>query len=72
MGGTLVQLQQLVLGYIDPATGAIVLQVILATILGIGVVFRRFFIYPIASIIGFFRGKKQSAETYEAEVDESR
>ncbi len=40
------------LAYIDPGTGAIVLQILVAAILGIGVVFRRIFIAPFAALFG--------------------
>lgn len=38
-----------VLAYIDPATGAIILQVLAAALLSVGVVFRRVFFSPIAA-----------------------
>lgn len=37
-----------ILGYIDPATGAIVLQAIIATVFTVGVYFRKFFFAPFA------------------------
>lgn len=39
-------LNYLSLAYIDPATGAIVLQVIVAAVLAAGVLCRRFFVAP--------------------------
>ena len=48
------------LGYLDPGTGAIVLQLIAATILSAGVVFRRFLFTPFSAVFG--RGKKAENE----------
>ena len=42
----------LLLGYLDPGTGAIVLQVIAAAVLSAGVVFRRYLFSPLAAILG--------------------
>ena len=46
-----------ILGYLDPGTGSIILQVIVALILGAGVAFRNFITAPFR----FFR--KSTAET---------
>lgn len=46
------------LAYIDPGSGAMLLQLILAGAIGAGVVFRRFFYRLFAGIVNLFRGKK--------------
>jgi hypothetical protein len=46
--------------YIDPATGAIVLQAIVAGALAMGLVFRRFLISPFAMLFGKLFGRKHS------------
>lgn len=38
--------------YIDPASGAIVLQAILASMLALGVIFRRVVFWPLAFLFG--------------------
>ncbi len=43
------------LGYIDPGTGAMVLQVVVATVLSAGFMFRRILISPVARFFGRFR-----------------
>lgn len=43
------------LAYIDPATGAIILQMIVAFVVGVGIVFRRIFFSPFALIASCFR-----------------
>lgn len=45
--------------YIDPASGAILLQVILGSVLAIGVAFRKYLIGPITSL---FRSKESTDE----------
>ncbi len=51
--------------YIDPATGAMVLQVIVAGILATGVFFRKFFLLPFA----FLFRKTRSEDTGETSDD---
>ncbi len=45
------------LGYIDPGTGAMMLQILAAGILTAGVVFRRIFVWPLALLRRAFGGK---------------
>ena len=45
----------MMIAYIDPGTGALALQLIMAAILGAGVYFRR----AIGRILGFGRRKKE-------------
>ncbi len=45
--------------YIDPATGAMVLQVIVAAVLATGVFFRKFFLLPFAFL--FRRNRSEDA-----------
>ncbi len=52
---------KVLLAYIDPATGSIVLQIAIAAVLGLGVTFRRVLAYPLR-IFGF-RSKKNTAVT---------
>jgi hypothetical protein len=56
-----------VLAYIDPGTGAMVLQVLLATVLGAGVMFRRFLGAPLA----WFRKSDAGAATSETQPQDS-
>ena len=55
------------LGYLDPGTGAIVLQVVVAAFLSAGVIFRRVLFAPIAAVIG--RGKKAEDEQSDGESE---
>ena len=49
------------LAYIDPATGSIVLQVIVAGVLSMGIFFRRALLSPLQFFLG--RNKQSDAET---------
>ena len=46
------------LAYIDPSTGAIVLQVIAAGLLTAGVIFRGIFFHPIRTLQSLFSRKR--------------
>ena len=48
------------LAYIDPATGAMVLQVIVAAVLGVGVFFRKFLLLPFALL--FQKGRESGSD----------
>ena len=54
-----------ILSYIDPATGAIVLQAVIATVFTVGVYFRKFFFAPFA----FLRKKKVDDDGFVAGKD---
>ena len=55
------------LAYIDPGTGAIVLQVVVATLLTMGAVFRRILLAPFAKL----RGKNRQTEPqFDAPADQ--
>lgn len=47
--------------YLDPGTGSIVLQVVVAAVLSVGVYFRQYLLKPFA----FFGGKGESKEEVE-------
>ncbi len=47
--------------YIDPATGAMVLQVVVAAVLATGVFFRKFFLLPFAFLFRKNRSEETSA-----------
>jgi len=49
--------------YIDPATGAMVLQVIVAAVLATGVFFRKFFLLPFAFLLRKARTDDANATT---------
>jgi len=51
-----------VLAYIDPATGTMILQIIIASVLGVGVALRRFLMAPFAALAGRFRGRDAGQE----------
>ena len=46
------------LAYIDPGTGSLLLQMLLAVIVSIGIVFRRIFISPFYAIVNLFKKSK--------------
>lgn len=48
------------LAYIDPATGALVLQIVLAAVLGFGLLLRRHLIAPFAHLFALLRGHKRA------------
>lgn len=54
----------MIIAYIDPGTGALALQLIMASILGAGVYFRR----AIARVLGFGRRKKEDEQDREKEA----
>jgi len=56
----MIGIREIPFAYIDPATGAIVLQAIIAGTLAMGLVFRRFLISPFAILFGKLFGRKRS------------
>jgi len=60
------------LAYLDPATGALVLQAIIACLLAGGVVFRRLLIQPLASLLRLFgKGRQDEATSDSSTTPES-
>lgn len=59
-------LDALVLGYIDPGTGALVLQMLFAAIVTIGIFGKRL----LATLFSFLRRPKITGETSKTEINE--
>jgi hypothetical protein len=55
----MIQVCGIPVAYIDPATGAIVLQAMIAGALAMGLVFRRFLISPFALLFGKLLGRRR-------------
>ena len=55
------------LAYIDPGSGAIVLQVVIAGFLAAGMVLRRYFVGPIRGLLRMFSSKPRKAHNSTAE-----
>ncbi|MBI4033830.1 hypothetical protein HY379_02405 [Candidatus Saccharibacteria bacterium] len=51
---------QLVLAYLDPGTGSIVIQSIIGVVAGVGLFGRRLFINLVTKVKNFFGGSKKS------------
>jgi hypothetical protein len=50
-------------GYIDPGTGSIVLQVLIAMVLSAGIIFRRALVTPIAMFCGKNHRQKAGSDS---------
>lgn len=50
----------ILIAYIDPGTGPIIAQIILAGVLTAGVAFRRFLMWPVSLLLGSKAGSRKS------------
>lgn len=57
--------------YIDPATGAMLLQIVAAAVLATGVFFRRFLLSPFAFLFGKTRTDDQSESRDDSSTEEN-
>lgn len=51
----------MILAYIDPATGAMILQILAAAVLAAGVYFRKIFVSPVSYLFGKHSGGKSES-----------
>lgn len=56
-------LHQLPLAYLDPGTGSLIVQTLIAAVLGSLLVFRNFWRHMIQRVKGVFQGKPDEAST---------
>jgi hypothetical protein len=49
-------------GYIDPGTGSLVIQALIAAVVGSGFYFRQFIIHPIVSVWRFISRQKSTQD----------
>jgi|GEM_PF-2808672 hypothetical protein len=61
----------LLIAYLDPATGAIVLQVLLAALLATGVAFRKVILWPV-TFLRRHRGMPVSEDENSSETDSAK
>ena len=59
-------LMSILLAYIDPGTGALLLQVLVAIVMAIGVVFRSVFISPFYAIAKLLKNRESHSPTDES------
>ena len=59
-----------ILAYIDPGTGALVLQVVAAGVLTCGILFRKALLFPIAALSSVFRRKDRASSSSTATKSE--
>ncbi len=50
------------LSYIDPGTGALLLQIVVAAVAAIGLFFRKIFLSPFYTVVGFFKKSEENSE----------